>query len=188
MSEIYVAVTVSDGEVYRLAIQTELRAPSRPKGDGWKFDEQRAIWTNPVGDAYIEYFIARNERQWGRRKDSRTGEQSGGVTVMSWRRLTLAEWSQFDADRPYRNALRDLEGKIAYDIEAARECHRNVLRLERSVRLPALDILWMRAVASKDEALATQLEAERQKLRDAPDDPRIDAAQSVEELKLIKVA
>jgi len=187
MSEIHVAVTVSDGEVYRLAIQTELRAPSRPKGDGWTFDEKRAIWTNPVGDAYVEYFIARNERQWGRRKDSRTGEQSGGVAVMSWRRLTLAEWSQFDADRPYRNALRDVEGKIEYDIEAARECHRNVLRLGRAVRLPELDILWMRAIASGDAERAKELEAERQKWRDAPIDPRIDAAQSVEELKKITV-
>jgi len=187
VSEVYIAVTVSNGEVYHLAIQTELRAPSRPRGDGWTFDEKRVIWTNQVPNTYIEYFIALNERLWAHRKDSRTGAPYDAVTVMGWRRLTLAEHEQFNVDRRYRNALRDNAGKIEYDIVAARECHRNKFRMDRSNHLPLLDIQWMRAIAAGDKELADAIEVERQMWRDAPIDPRIDAAQSVEELKQITV-
>jgi len=187
MSEIYVGVTVSNGEIYHLAIQTEMRAPSRPRGDGWMFDKEHEIWVNPIGDTYIEYFIALNERLWAHRKDSRSGLPYNAVTVMSWRRLTQAEHDQFNVDRRYRNALRDNGSKIEYDIIAARECHRNKFRAERHNNLPLLDIQWMRAMAAKDQELADAIEVERQKWRDAPADPRIEAAQTVEELKQIKV-
>jgi hypothetical protein len=187
MSEVYIGVIVSSGEVYHVALQTELRSPARPRGDGWVFDDGRGVWTNPLEDAYIEYFIALNERSWAHRKDSRGGPAYDAVSVVSWRRLTQAEHEQFNADRPYRNALRDNNGVIEYDIAAARECQRNRFRLQRSGKLPMLDILWMRAVAANDTELAAALEEERQLWRDAPIDPRIDAAQSVEELKQIKV-
>jgi len=186
MSEVYIAVTVTtSGEVYHLAIQTEMRAPSRPRGDGWVFDEKRNVWTNPIGDTYIEYFIALNERQWAHRKDSRSGLSYSAVTVVSWRRLTQQEHEQFNKDRRYRNALRDNAGKIEYDIAAARECHRDKLRHERANAMPLLDADWMRAAGQGKDTGA--VEAERQKWRDAPADPRIEAAQSVDELKQITV-
>jgi hypothetical protein len=62
-----------------------------------------------------------------------------------------------------------------------------MIRKERKVTLRDLDAKWMRATGQKDNAAADAIEAERQKWRDAPADPRIDAAQSVEELKQIKV-
>lgn len=185
MSEVYIAVTVSSGEVYHLALQTEYRAPKRPRGDGWTYDEKRGFWVGSLPDSYIEYFIALNERQWSHRKDERTGERRDAVTVLSWRKLTQEEHELFDIDRRYRNALRDNDGKLEYDIEAARECHRNKCRMDRANHMPQLDINWMRAMAAHNYELADAIEAERQRWRDAPIDPRIDAAQSVDELKLL---
>lgn len=187
MSEVYIGVTVSNGEVYHMALQTEFRAPSRPKGDGWTFDEKRGMWMNPVGDLYIEYIISKNERVWAHRKDGRTGEPYDAVTVVSWRRLSQAEHEQFDTDRPYRKSLRDRNGKIEHDIVAAREQHRDILRWQRNHAMPELDAQFTRALGQGKKVEQDAIEAERQKWRDAPADPRIDAAQSVEELKQITI-
>jgi hypothetical protein len=187
MSEVYIAVTVTNGEVYHLAVQTEMRAPSRPKGDGWLFDEKRAVWTNPVSDTYIEYLIAKNERGWAHRKDGRGMPAYDAVQVVSWLRLTQAEHEQFNQDRPYRNALRARNGKIEYDIAAARERCRELLRHQRAHAMPELDAQFMRALGQGKKVEQDAIEAERQKWRDAPADPRIDAAQSVGELKQIRV-
>ena len=191
MSEVYIGVTVSNGEVYHIALQTELRAPSRPNGPGWTEELGLPIgtfyWKNLMQDDYIEYFLAKNERCWAHRKDARGMPAHDAVTVVSWRRLSLAEHEQFNVDRPYRNALRDLDGKIIYDIAAARACHQNVLRRERAQNMPILDILWMRAMAKADIVEADAIEVLRQKWRDGPIDPRIFLATTVEELKTILV-
>jgi len=185
--EVYIAVTVSNGEVYHLAVQTEFRAPTRPNGDGWSFDEKRGVWLNSISDTYIEYLIAKNERQWAHRRDGRGLPAYDAVQVVSWRRLTQAEHEQFNQDRPYRNALRDRDGRIEHDIAAARERHRDLLRHQRAQAMPELDARFMRALGQGKKAEQDAVETERQKWRDAPADPSIDAAQSIEELKLIKV-
>jgi hypothetical protein len=51
-----------------------------------------------------------------------------------------------------------------------------------------LDGQWTRATGQGKKAEQDAVEAERQKWRDAPADPRIDVAQTVEELKQIRVA
>jgi hypothetical protein len=183
---IHVFATVSNGEVYRFAIEEEFRAPSRPSGEGWIFDDQRNIWMNPVTDAYIDYFIARNEQQWKHRRDSRGGLAADtGVTVVSWRRVTQAEWDVLSVDRQYRNALRDRGSKIEHDMPAARECHRKMLRAQRAHAMPELDAQWMKHTGRGDKKSADAIEVRRQKWRDAPADPRIDAAKTVDELKAI---
>lgn len=187
MSEIYIAVTVSNGEVYHMAIQTEFRAPSRPKGDGWTLDETKGIWRNTVSDTYIEYLVAKNERGWAHRKDGRGMPAYDAVRVVSWRRITQAEHEKFNENRyPYRAALRDRDGKIEHDIVVARECHRIMFRQQRVAKFAELDAQWMRATGQGKKAEADAIEAERQKLRDAPADPRIEAAKSIEELSLIR--
>jgi len=96
---------------------------------------------------------------------------------------------QIPTDRTYRNAWVAANGMdgITHDMPKAREYHRTLLRHERGDKLAALDGEWMRATGRGNKAEQDAVEAERQKWRDAPADPRIDAAQSVEELKQIKV-
>lgn len=186
MGEVYVAVTVSDGGVYHLALQTGLRAPSQPRGSGWSFDEKQGLWTNAIADAYVEYFIALNERQWAHRKATRfaTAEQLS-VTVVGWRRLSQTEHEQFNQDRPYRNALVDRGDRIEHDVVKARECCRNIVRYQRAQVMPVLDGEYMRALGQGDRAEQGIIETKRQAWRDAPANPLIDAVQSVAELKAI---
>jgi hypothetical protein len=190
--ELYIAVTVAapslpTGEVYHLALQSELRAPSRPTGPDWSFDEKRQVWSNPLKDRYIEYVIAKNENQWSHRREDRSKPAYNiGLSVVSWRKLSKEDHEKFNVDRRYRNAMRDRDGKLEYCIHTARECHRNYMRRMRQNNLPMLDIQWMRAMAAGDTEHAAAIEMVRQRWRDAPIDPRIDAAQSVAELKVIE--
>jgi hypothetical protein len=104
------------------------------------------------------------------------------VPVASWRLIDL---SALPADRAYRNAWKDTGTTIVHDMPKAREIHRGKLRELRAPVLAALDVEWMKAVAAKKNPDADAVEAKRQVLRDLPADPRIDAAQTVEELKAI---
>lgn len=191
MSELYVAATWSDGSVSHHAIQLEGRFPSQPKG-GWSKAEGGLAWKREATDANIEYEMARYAFY---------RMNTDGLGLMGWRRLSQAEHDLFEQDRPngkpttrpytggtYRNALVDRAGKIEHDIVKARDCCREELRRQRRNAMLVLDGQWMGATGQGKKAEADAVEAERQKWRDAPADPRIDAAGSVEELKQIKVA
>ena len=60
---------------------------------------------------------------------------------------------------------------------------RDKLRSERMPLLEQLDIQYMRALEQNDTQWIVEIVNKKQKLRDAPGDPRIDAAASPEELK-----
>jgi hypothetical protein len=108
------------------------------------------------------------------------------VTVVSWRRIEAAERVLFQHDRTYRNALIMQGDKIAHDMPKARECHRNHLRRIRAHELPELDAQWMRAMGQGKAKEAAEVEAKRQKWRDAPADKRIDAAKTIADLAAVK--
>lgn len=65
----------------------------------------------------------------------------------------------------------------------AREIKRELIRAERKALLEALDVAFMRAVEQGDTAKQQEIAAEKQRLRDATQDPGIDAAQTPDELK-----
>lgn len=88
-------------------------------------------------------------------------------------------------DREFRDAWTLREGRVAHDMEKCREIWRNKLRAERAPKLAALDVEYMRADERGDAAAKAEIMARKQALRDAPADPRIDAAQTVEQLKQI---
>jgi hypothetical protein len=191
--EHYIAVTMSDGMVYHYAFQTQGRAfgPGSEKA-GWTPTKNGHFFRHP-SDANIEYDLRKTEReQWNVERRHADGTVTPPVRIVHWRRLTEAEHLLFEAGRPahadsFRNALVDRNGKIEYDIEKARECYREVLRYRRASAMLSLDNQWMRATGQGKKAEADAVEAQRQKWRDAPADPRIDSAQTVEELKLIGV-
>jgi len=194
MSEVYVAATLTNGQVAHVAIQTSGRFPGRPAG-GWAKSEGAFEWTRADSDENIEYELARHAQLWA----LPTRETQGGnivimpgVSLVSWRRISPEEHALFEQDRPgegsyYRSAIVDRGGVIQHDMAKARECRRERVRQKRSIILSRLDGDWMKATGQGNKQKADEVEAERQKWRDAPADPRIDAAQSVEELKLLKV-
>lgn len=83
----------------------------------------------------------------------------------------------------YRSAWTYKGGKIVINMERAKEAHRNRIRAARKALLAALDVQFMRALeAGQDTKAITE---EKTRLRNATDDPRIDAAQTIDELKAV---
>lgn len=76
---------------------------------------------------------------------------------------------------------------ITVNMAKAREIKREKIRIQRAPLLAALDVDFMRAVEAGDTAEQARIAAEKQRLRDAPDDPRIDAAQTPQELAALTV-
>ncbi|TXH52553.1 MAG: hypothetical protein E6Q97_15525 [Desulfurellales bacterium] len=90
-------------------------------------------------------------------------------------------------DRTFRDAWSfDHEAKaFDHDMGRARETHRQALRVQRTPLLATLDVEISKAVAKGDSKAITDVEKERQRLRDITKDPRIDAAATVDDLKAI---
>ena len=112
-----------------------------------------------------------------------------GLELVRW---AIVQYSDLPDDRvgegeTYRDGLVHDGVKLGHNVVKCREIKRTHLRIERTDKLFELDGQWMRAVGQKDKAEEDRIEAERQKWRDAPADSRIEAAQTVEELKQIKV-
>lgn len=109
----------------------------------------------------------------------------GQPQPVSWRRINPGV---IPIDASYRNAWIDDGVVITHDMPKARELYRDKLRSLRERMLTDLDGQWMKAVGQGDIAAQAAVEKERQKWRDAPADPRIDAATTVDELKAIVIS
>lgn len=101
-------------------------------------------------------------------------------SVASWRRIDAAD---LPTDRAYRGAWVDTGERIDHDLPKARELHRERLRALRAPVLAALDVEVVRAL--EQGRPATGVAARKQALRDVTADPRIDAAQTVDELRAV---
>lgn len=175
MSEVYICIALSDGSVAHLAYQTIMRAPKHPGGP-WQGPNARGEYTRGASDTAIEFEVARSSRHW----------QQDGKATIGWRKLTLAEHEMFNRDRNYRNAMEDVPGVgLKHNMVKARQLHRAVLRHWNGDRLMTLDREWVDAAAKKDNQKADEIEAKRQTLRDFVNDPRIDAASTLEQLKAL---
>lgn len=96
---------------------------------------------------------------------------------------TVIDAREIPSDRTYRNAwVRGPDG-FGTDMEKAKEIQRERIRAERAPILAALDIEYQRADEANDDIAKAKIVAEKQALRDATDDPRIEAAKTPEELK-----
>ena len=65
----------------------------------------------------------------------------------------------------------------------AKEIWRDKVRAERNEELAKLDVSYMRALEANDVDTQQIIVSKKQALRDAPADPRIENASTVEELK-----
>ena len=83
---------------------------------------------------------------------------------------------------------RHLDGDaVVIDMERARDIHRDRLRAARRPMLEALDAEWFRAAESGDSETMADVAYRKQALRDAPGDPRIEWAETVEELEALTI-
>lgn len=93
--------------------------------------------------------------------------------------------SEIPADRTFRNAW-TLNGKtIAHDMNKARDIHRARLRAARAPKLAKLDVDYQRADERGDMDAKQAVAAQKQALRDLPNDPAIDKAKTPEKLKAL---
>jgi len=136
-------------------------------------------WTRPPTRENIQRKI--DERTAARNE---AGELIHAEAPIRWTQVNPAEIPQ---DRTYRNALCCVGDKVRYDMPKAREWHRKMLRHERARKFVELDGDRAAAARTGNSALVADIDAKAQRWADAPADPRIDEAQSVEELKQIKV-
>jgi hypothetical protein len=103
--------------------------------------------------------------------------------------LELASWRQISVtdlpSREYRDAWVDHGDRIGHDMPKARDLHRAKIRSERAPMLVELDVLYQRADELGDAAEKVSVARRKKLLRDAPSDPRIDQAETLDELKLV---
>jgi len=171
-----VAITMSDTSLAVMSFMIHGRGPVLPPG---------AVWVNPVtGEWFRDSSPEQIAAEIARTFPGVDLKGNPQPKALSWRVIPERD---VPTDRDYRDACEDVSGKIVHNMAKARECCRNLLRHERAGKWPELDGKWMRAAGQGKKAEQDAAEAERQKWRDVPADPRIDAAQSVAELKQIKV-
>lgn len=170
-----VALTMDDGSTGIMAFVTRGRSAVLPSG-ALMLSTSQGLWTREPTPENIQAEIDR---------------AFPGVDILGGALPKVLSWSliaetDIPADRTYRDAWERQGNKIGHNMAKARNLHRDLLRAERAVKFIELDGQWMRAVGQNNKPEADAIEVERQKWRDAPADPRIEAAQTIEELKEIK--
>lgn len=103
------------------------------------------------------------------------------LPILSWELIDIKDIPE---DRTFRNALRH-DGEFKYDMVHARELHKITLRELRAPKLEQLDYEYMRADEVGDLKLKDEIAAKKQALRDVTQDPGIEKAETVEELKAV---
>jgi hypothetical protein len=103
--------------------------------------------------------------------------------------LVLADdWTPPES-REFRNAWRLTEdGQIEIDMPKARDIHRDKLRLHRAREFLRLDTDALIALSQGDHGAAATIDEEKQRLRDAPAHPAIEAAATADELSAITLS
>lgn len=174
--QIYVSIRMPEDKVVVLGFLTKGRGSELPYGARWLPDNSGWWEREPTLDT-VQFEIDKVMQ-------ALLADPSRGFSgpPISWR---IIEQNSLPT-RIYRNAWRcDDKHTVAHDMPAAREEHKNWIRRIRSMKFAELDGEWMRALGQDKKAEAAAIEAQRQVWRDATADPRIDAAQTVEELRMI---
>lgn len=144
-----------------------------PDGAAWRAP---GVWMRPPTPENIERQILR----W-RQLDAPNPALRRAAPL----RWFVAKYEDVPVDREYRNAQVANGESVEHDMVKARELHRDKLRNERVERMLQLDNEWMAATRAKDQAAVDAVDAKKQVLLDITDDPRIDAAATIEDLKQI---
>jgi hypothetical protein len=159
-----IAISRQDGGVSIMAFLTIGRGNILPAGAMW-VDQELGSWMRDSSDSIISSEVRKSVPDF-----------------LTWHRVTD---EQIPADRTYRDALHHDGKALVHDMAKARILKRDHLRHERASVMPELDVKWMRAQGQGKKPEADAIEAKRQAWRDAPADPRIDSAKTIEALKAI---
>ena len=174
--QVYLALTMSDGTVSIMGFGTaNLRAPMPG-------ETPDTTVTGPMGEQLPAVIERREVNEEEVRAECAKIVWESGAHMVSWRLLD----GEPDLNDPYRNAWRDVRAArdISHDMPRARKLHRERIR-DRRVKLFQKLTEEQERTNRRDDAKLDAIEAKRQRLRDAPADPRIDAAQTIEELKAV---
>lgn len=79
----------------------------------------------------------------------------------------------------------DESNNPVYNMSKARNFWRDKIRVDRYKKFKELDTEYIRAVETNDSVSIDEIVAQKQILRDAPADPRIEAATNLEELQQV---
>lgn len=118
-------------------------------------------------------------------------EKDKPAGCISWRVGDSTELPQGHSDgrfdSSFKGAFIDEGGKVSVSMPKARDIHRDRLRQMRAPIFAQLDTDYMRADERGDIEEKRRIAARKQELRDITKDPRIEQAQTPEELKLIEL-
>lgn len=153
-----VAVTRVDGGVTVMrVVTTEYQADDTPR------------WTVDPTPAYIDGLIVKHNWQ-------------GPQAPVSWR-LVPNDYVDETTDSGFRDAWRDGgTARPEVRMDRARDIHRDRLRAMRAERFAVLDAEYLQADERGDPSAKREIAQEKQRWRDAPADPRIEAADTVADL------
>lgn len=127
--------------------------------------------------------------------DLRALGQKGWVDVCESIVEMPAGWES-PTDRTFRNAWRKPgrategvphaeESRIVVEMPVAREIHRAWIRRKRIAKFAELDREYLRADEENDAQAKQRIVWEKRRLRDLPNDPRIEMARTPEDLKAV---
>jgi hypothetical protein len=101
----------------------------------------------------------------------------------------IVDAGDIPSDRTFRAAWKasvtDQKPGVAVDMPKARNVWRDAVRRRRKPLLEALDVEYQKADETGNSSEKAKIANKKKKLRDATDDPRIEAAQTPEDLKQI---
>lgn len=160
----FIAITFDDGS---LGVMQFVLRPRGVPDDLPGFDP--ATGERAATDEAINYEIAKSAWQH---------------KPVSWRRIAFEDIPQ---TREYRDAWEDSGREIRHSMVKAREIHRGKLRRQRAPILAQMDVAYQRADEQNDKSGKRSVALDKQRLRDITADPRIESAQSLEELRKITI-
>lgn len=165
VNQVFLAITFQDDTTALMGFVTQERM-----SDG------TVRWNRLATQENIEATIAKHldSETWAPEK----------LPIKRWRFVSEEERAMFE-HRDYRNALVETEGGIVHDMVKARELHRDKLRTARAPILAAKDVAYIRADEVADAVAKDAIADEKQALRDVTDDPAIEAAQTIEDLRTV---
>jgi hypothetical protein len=118
------------------------------------------------------------------------GKKPPGSEIVTWE-FVPNDYLDEDTDDTFRNAWVHEHGKGQrkpdHDMPKAREIQRVYLRKARIAEFDRLDNDYRIADEAGDQNAKKEIGTLRQKFRDVTDDPRIEQAQTVEELKALRL-
>lgn len=100
----------------------------------------------------------------------------------------IVDVSAIPSDRTFRNAWERQANTVNVNMPKAQDIKRDMIRAERAIELARLDVEFMRALENGNVGEQNRIKAEKQRYRDAPDNPKIEQAATPDALKALTLA